>query len=419
MKKHKLILHMDADSFFASCEQSRNPRYKNKPIVVGGSDRGIAVAISLEAKEKGIYRGMTNREMRFVCPEVIALPVDMRLYGLYSNAMFEIFEHHVDTIERYSIDECFGVVYVESLEEGEVIARRIKDEVQKKLDITVSIGVSVTKVLAKISSKQNKPNGVYVLQLRSPGSQLLFSELSVGKVWGIGGQTALKLNKKGIETVADFVALPRDYVLKHFDKHLRELYQELSGISVMSVERDREKQKSIQKTRTFRPSTNNKKELLKHLSANIERAFWKVRKTDMAPREVRFMLKTSEFRYKRQSFIYETGVIDQRRVISDARKFIENNVDGSVVFRSTGITLSGLYPAGKQYDLFGTHEENSRLLSMYREIDRLALKYGKGMVVSGTSFRGLVPRKTMQVVKNLQIKNNIYRLALPFMGEVV
>lgn len=419
MKKHKLVLHMDADSFFASCEQSRNPKYKSKPVVVGGVDRGIAVAISLEAKARGIYRGMTIREMKLACPDVIALPVDMRLYGLYSDAMFSVFEENVDTIQRYSIDECFGVIHVDLFEEGEVIARRIKDEVQKKLDITVSIGVSTTKVLAKISSKQNKPNGVYVLDFRTSTSKKLFSEMSVGKVWGIGGQTAIKLNQMGIQTVADLVALPSGYALKHFDKHLREIYQELCGVSVMGLSSVRDQQKSIQKTRTFRPNTNDVNILVSHLSHNIERAFQKVRKMNMAPRDIHLMLKTTEFRYKRTSLSFEGGVVNQSKVLATVRDFVESNREEGVMYRSTGVTLSSLYPVDKQYDLFGTHEENSRLLSMYSVIDGLALKYGKSMIRAGTSMRESIPKYSAIVAKKLRYENDLYRLGLPFLGEVV
>ena len=191
--KKKIIFHMDADSFFASCEVARNPKYRGKPVVVGGADRGIAVAINQEGKAKGIFRGMTNREIKKVAPDAIVLPVDFRLYGLYSEFMFSIFSEYVDHMQKYSIDECFGYIETDSLLEAKEIAYKIKNDIEKKLNITVSIGVSTTKVLAKIASKQNKPNGVCVLDPISSTTQNIFKKMPLGKVWGIGGQTAQKL----------------------------------------------------------------------------------------------------------------------------------------------------------------------------------------------------------------------------------
>jgi DNA polymerase IV len=418
MEKKRVILHMDADSFFANCEMSRNPKYKGKPVVVGGVDRGIAVAINAKGKKRGIYRGMNSRDIRSVCPDAVVLPVDFRLYGLYSDFMFSIFKEYIPDLQKYSIDECFGFVDVDNLLQAKEIAYKIKDDIQKKLDITVSVGVSTTKVLAKIASSHNKPNGVCVLDPISSSTQNIFKDMPVGKVWGIGGQTAISLNKKSIYTVDDFLKISPNYIQTNFNKNLREIWNELSGVPVKSFQ-EKSDQKSIQKTRTFRPQTSNRSTILAYLSQNIENAFWKARRMNMAPREVHFFLKTSEFRYKRKTISFGKGVVNQSVILHEAKKMCEAMIGEGVLYRATGVTLSNLYPVNIQYDLFGEHDSNSRLLSMYKAIDDLSLKYGKNMLKHGTS--SLVPAKprVKQTFAQMYLDANLMRLGLPFLGQVV
>jgi len=405
---------MDADSFFAACEVSRNPKYKGKPVVVGGSDRGIAVAVSLEAKKRGIFRGMTMRDMKAVCRDVIALPVDLRLYGTYSNSMMNIMKGYVRKMEKYSIDECFSEIYVSCLEDAGKIAFNIKEEIKQKLGITVSIGVSTTKVLAKIASKRNKPDGVFVLPPKGPVAENVFSDTSTGKVWGIGGKTALYLSGLGIQNIKDFVSLNSIYVASTFAKPLREIWAELSGVSVMSVDPEYVEQKSVQKTRTFRPETNDISVLKKELSNNIERAFAKIRAINLVPRTMHYMLKTSEFRYQRKTISLAKNVIDERVAIREGIKACDELYKKGILYRSTGVTLSDLCPVNFEADLFGDYKENSRFISMMNVVDKISAKYGKKLVSFGTSFDN---RKELIIFNQRKIDEQ--RFAIPFFGEVV
>ncbi|MCB1813923.1 MAG: hypothetical protein KDK04_19730 [Candidatus Competibacteraceae bacterium] len=103
----RAILHIDADAFFASCEQANNPSLRGKPVVTG-KERGIASAVSYEAKALGIKRGMRIREIKKICPDAIHLPSDYETYSLYSQRVFAIVRRYTDRVEEYSIDECFA-----------------------------------------------------------------------------------------------------------------------------------------------------------------------------------------------------------------------------------------------------------------------------------------------------------------------
>src|SRR5215813_13240299 len=158
----RAIVHIDADAFFASCEQAVNPTLKGKPVVTG-KERGIASAVSYEAKARGVKRGMTIREIKALCPDAIHLPSDYETYSLFSQRMFAIVRRYTPEVEEYSIDECFcdltGLRRPLRMSYRQM-AERIKHELDTALGFTFSVGLAPNKVIAKIASKWQKPSGL-------------------------------------------------------------------------------------------------------------------------------------------------------------------------------------------------------------------------------------------------------------------
>src|SRR3990170_6483923 len=157
----RAILHLDADAFFAPCEQAMHPELKGKPVITG-KERGIVAAASYEAKAKGVKRGVPLWEVKKLCPDAIILPSDYETYSLFSKRMFAILRRFTPLVEEYSIDEAFvELTGLRRLYRSNYadIARRIKTTVERELGITVSVGLSLSKVLAKIGSKYKKPAG--------------------------------------------------------------------------------------------------------------------------------------------------------------------------------------------------------------------------------------------------------------------
>ena len=158
-------MHIDADAFFASCEQAVNPKLKGKPVVTG-KGRGIASAVSYEAKAHGVKRGMTIQEIKALCPDAIHLPSDYETYSLFSQRMFTIVRRYTPDVEEYSIDECFC-----DLTDArrpmrmsyETMAARIKADLEHDLGLTFAVGLAPTKVVAKLASKWQKPGGLTVI----------------------------------------------------------------------------------------------------------------------------------------------------------------------------------------------------------------------------------------------------------------
>src|SRR5262245_61137095 len=164
----RAILHIDGDAFFASCEQSRDPNLRGKPVITG-KERGIVASMSYEAKARGVTRAMRLADVRRICPDAIMLPSDYETYSLLSKRLFAIVRRYTPDVEEYSIDECFAdltglrrplkMKYI-------TMAQRIKQDLDAELGFTFSVGLAPTKVIAKIASKWKKPSGLTAVQAR-------------------------------------------------------------------------------------------------------------------------------------------------------------------------------------------------------------------------------------------------------------
>jgi DNA polymerase-4/DNA polymerase V len=262
----RAIMHVDGDSFFVSCELTRKPGLRGKPVVTG-LERGIASAMSPEAKKRGIHRGMRIREMRRVCPEVTILPSDYDMYVQYAHRMYNIVRRYTDVVEEYSIDECFADLTDCPLSKPsggglsyEEIARRIQADLHDSLGITFSLGLSVNKVMAKVASKWNKPNGFTVIGRDNIPSYL--KDLPVGKIWGIGSSTTLYLKKLGIITALDLALKDHVWINEHCDLPVARISAELRGNQVMELSTDAHADyASVQRTRTFKPPSVNREKI--------------------------------------------------------------------------------------------------------------------------------------------------------------
>ena len=194
----RAIIHVDGDAFFTSCEEAIHAELRGKPIITGGEQ--IVACASYAAKALGIKRGVALHEAKQICPELVVLPSDYETYSLFSRRMFNIMRRFTPQVEEYSSDEAFADLtgMRRALRAScETIALKIQGEIARELGITVSAGLSTTKVLAKIASKRRKPSGFTAIPGRAIPSAL--DGLPVEKVWGIGsGAPRLVLKALGL-----------------------------------------------------------------------------------------------------------------------------------------------------------------------------------------------------------------------------
>ncbi|MDO8430396.1 MAG: DNA polymerase IV [Candidatus Taylorbacteria bacterium] len=380
--KEKVIFHMDGDAFFVAVEIAKNPRLRGLPVITG-EERGIVSALSYEAKAIGITRGMPIFHVKRNFPKVIILPGDYKTYAEYSEKMFDIVRRYADDVEEYSIDECFAdltgldrPLKMSYREIGERIQKEIKDE----LDLSVSVGIAPTKVLAKVASKWIKPNGLTVIEKGNINEFL--SKVPVDKIWGIGRSTSAFLYKNKIHTASDFTSKSLEWIRDTLARPHEVIWNELKGISLMMLDpQPKTEYSSVQRTRSFHPSTNNRIFLLSQLSKHTEDACAKARHYHFSPKRISIFLKTRDFRYYSTCLILPSPTNAPEILLSHIQKEFEKIYNPGVFYRTTGITLHELIPVDRtQSDLFGNTKLEHRFELIHKQIDLLEEKYGRRLV---------------------------------------
>ena len=424
----RAIVHVDGDSFFASCEIARDPRLRGKPVITG-KERGIVSAMTYDVKARGVTRGMILSEARKICPDAVILPSDYETYSLFSERMYEIVRRYSPTVEEYSIDECFadltGLRQTLHMSYPQMAAA-IKKDLQRELGITFSLGLSATKVLAKLGSKWKKPDGITCIPLRD--APMYLKKTPVGNIWGIGPNTTAYLEKFGIKTALDFAQKDEDWVLKMVSKPYQELWREMNGEAVYELTTEQKSTyKSIQKTRTFTPPSRDSTFIFSQLSKNVENACIKARRWNLATSEIFFFLKTQDFRYHGCEIKLSSATNVPQDIMRAVSEYFPKAYRKSALYRTTGITLMKLKDAGStQLDLFGVAKKTEGLQRVFESVDELSAKYGKHVVYLGSSFQAMTHlahagergELTSRQEHLFTGENGRRRLGLPMLGEV-
>ncbi len=288
----KIILHLDVDAFFASVEQLDNPELRGKPVIVGGiGERGVVATCSYEARKYGIHSAMPGFLARQKCSQAVFLPVRMKRYKDVSNDIFRLLNRYTDKIEALSIDEAF--LDISGYEDKYLsVARTIKENIKKQMGLTVSIGISYNKFLAKMASDWEKPDGFKVITEDMMPDIIL--PLPVGQVYGIGSKTVSKLNELGVYRVEDLMRWPLEYMVNFFGKQGEDIYHLIRGIDAREVEPEKE-MKSIGREITLDKDTDDIQELTEYLKGFSYHISYALRVKDLYAKTVTVKIKTDRF----------------------------------------------------------------------------------------------------------------------------
>jgi DNA polymerase IV len=293
------ILHVDLDAFFAAVEQRDRPELRGKPVVVGGGgpdDRGVVSAASYEARAFGVRSAMPLRTAAALCPDAIFVPVDGHKYGEVSREVMAILRRFTPRVEQISIDEAFlDVAGSEALfGSAESIAAQIKSAVRSELELTVSVGVASSRLVAKIASELRKPDGLVVVPAGEEAAFL--APLPIERLWGVGRQTRRALADYRVATIGDLAALPDDVLLRRFGPHGPGLADRARGIDESPpVGEDEIEAKSVSHEHTFSADTNDWQELERTLLALAEGVAGRLRASGLKARTVTVKVRDSEF----------------------------------------------------------------------------------------------------------------------------
>lgn len=419
-KYQNKILHIDGDAFFASVERVNYPKFRNKPVVVG-TERGIATAVTYEAKSLGVKRGMPIFQIRRDFPSVIVLPTHFELYSKYAEKLVKILRKYSDCVEEYSIDECFVLIdQKEAKRHGgfEEYISIIKKDVQRSLGITYSFGLADTKVLAKLASKYQKPDGLTIIS--GDNIDECLSKTQINSVWGIGEKTTLKLQNIGIQNALDFTKTERTKIAKYFNLPIQEIWCELKGERLFDVSGVSKKySKSLQATRSFLPVSNNFSLIFSEISKNVEVVSLRLREEGQLAKKVSVFIKEDNFSKKTFDFELDYPTNNPSEILNKIEKYLGGVFDKNKKYRATGITLYNLLlNESLQVDLFGVVCESKKQSSFVNTIDLIKQRFGETSLILASSMKSN-QRRNLDYTEKHKGESYIRNLPFPYLGEVV
>lgn len=378
MKNHRVIFHIDMNSFYASVEMAKDPKLKGKPIAIAGNPeerKGIIVTSSYEARAKGVKTTMPLWEAKKLCPELIVLRPNFTLYREMSSQIFRLLYDITEWIEPVSIDE--GYLDVTQLPVHPLtLAKEIQANILTQLDIPCSIGIGPNKFLAKTASDMKKPLGITILRKRDISSKLW--PLPVGDMYGIGEKTAEKLGRIQIQTIKE-LAEADTYTLKHLlGINGERLQNRARGIDTRAVDPDALNDfKSIGNSQTLPDDTIDEaqiKQLLLHLTKRVDE---RLKRREMTGKSIQLTIRYKDRQTVTRSrtiSAYVEGADDIYPVILD---LFEEHWTGRPI-RLLGVTVSNLLKMDsilEQLSLF-TYESEIKKVKAKETMKQLEEKYG-------------------------------------------
>jgi DNA polymerase-4/DNA polymerase V len=384
----RAIAHVDGDAFFTSVEQAIHPALKGKPVVTG-QERGIIACASYEAKARGVKRGVSLRDARKLCPDLVVLPSDYESYCIFSKRMFEIMRRYTPEVEEYSIDEGFAdltgmrQVFRKSYKE---IAADMQATICAELGLTVSVGLSLTKSLAKIGSDFRKPHGMTAVEGKH--IHILLQRVPLADVWGLGPNRVQLLQKYGLKTAWDYVSCDPEWIRKLLHKPGLEIWHELRGTAVLPVSTEVWRPVgSVSKSKTFSVPSSDRDFVYAKLIRNLESAFIKLRRHQMRARELAVSLRYKDYGQVGLCAKLSRSVTAVQDVVPHVRQLFEQLYVAGSEYRATGVVLGKLEDDRKrQFDLFEDTAavEHSRALGDL--IEQVNGRYGKHRIFLGTGL---------------------------------
>lgn len=379
----RIILHIDMNAFFASVEQQSNPALRGKPIVVVGSAaRTVILTASYEARAFGVRTGMRLFEAYRLCPELISVPVSNRLYAHVSAEIMKMLEDYTPLVQIFSIDEAFLDVTgsLGLFGTPQRIAYLIKSRIKTRFGLTCSVGIAPNKLLAKLASEMQKPDGLTMIT--SDLVPAILQNLPVGELCGIGRQTSHKLALLGITTCGQLAVFPLNILRRRFGivgEQLRQMAQGIDDSPVLSM-CDETQVKSVGHSTTLAKDLSDRAAIHVVLLQLAEMVGRRSRRYGLAGRTLTLTVRYADFitftRQQKQS----VPLMISADIYHAAIKILDTVVLAQPV-RLLGISLSSLEEAEKQLSFF---QENIRDQRMAAAMDSVNNKMGDFTVFSAS-----------------------------------
>jgi len=405
--KERIIMHLDADAFFASVETGFNPLLKDSPVIVGGyaTERGCVHTANYKARRAGIYTGMSLRQAEEICPDAVFLKGDFRQYKAAGLTIEKILRSITPCVEISSIDDSYIDVtglerfYPSPLE----ITNKIKYEIWKELKITVSIGISTSKLVARIASGINKPDGITRVP---PGKEREFlASLPVREIPGIGGKTERVFHSINITKIGELAKLPKDFVIQIVGSiNGEKIWKFANAIDNRPVQ-VKEISKQISRETSFIEDTGNDGFILAAFNYLCERIGKKLRDENWVCRRISINIRYSDNKGARISKSIMDSTDDGKKIFSVVKMLYEKIHTRKIRIRFVAVRA-------------GEIDYNERQgLIFVEKIKQRELNKGTDRVRESFGFTSISPARTLLLKTRYKMEKHGYVLRTPSLSQ--
>ncbi|HRW98132.1 MAG TPA: DNA polymerase IV [Cyclobacteriaceae bacterium] len=389
------VIHFDLDAFFVGVECKLNPALEGRPLIIGGSSRrGVVAACSYEARKFGVHSAMPMYLALQLCPDAKVISGDMEAYSKHSHLVTEIIADSAPSFEKSSIDEFYVDAtgmdkFFGAFKWAVGLRKRIKDN----SGLTISMGMSVNKLVSKVATGEFKPNA----EKHVPAGEErdFLAPLSVEKIPMIGKQTASFLYDMGVRKVATLREMPLKFLTSAFGKNGISLWNKAHGIDNTPVVPYSE-QKSISTECTFDQDSIDVKGIKSILIAMVEKVAFNLREQQKLASCITVKIRYSNFDTETKQ-IHVPYTSSDHTILRTVMELFDRLYTRRMLIRLVGVRLSGLVHGNHQISLFDDTEES---INLYEAIDRMKHKHG---------VEKLIRASTLNVNKRVRMEMNAFK----------
>ena len=354
----RTILHVDMDAFFASVELLHHPEWRGRPLVVGAGphERGVVSTCSYEARKFGVRSAMPSRTAYALCPHAVFVRPNMELYQKVSDQAFEVFGHYTPFVEGVSVDEAFlditGSVHLYG--DARSLGEALRREIRETCGVTCSVGIAPNRLLAKMGSELNKPDGLAVLPTGADEIAAFLRTRPVSSLWGIGRHTEALLKPYGITTCGDLQRQSVDALAAILGSRntAESLRAYAFGIADDTVSPDEAEEKSVSREHTFDVDETDRvkiREKLLDLVADVGRRF---RRADRWARTARIKIRDAAFNTITRQAPFDAPARDDFSFRAKALELFDRERFGAVRLIGFGVANIQDFPDEGEPSLF-------------------------------------------------------------------
>ena len=384
------ISHIDCDAFFAAIEKRDDPSLQSKPVIIGGGQRGVVATACYNARLYGVRSAMPMFKAMKLCPHAVVVRPNFEKYTKASRELRQKLDALTPLVQQVSIDEAYldlsGTRNLHGCSPAEILAR-LQNDTERDIGITISVGLSFNRFLAKSASELDKPRGFAVIGKAEALSFL--AEKPVDFIHGVGPALSRQIRGKGFETLGDLQNTDAKHLIRLFGDTGLWLYERANGIDNRRVDPSTER-KSVSAETTFFDDISDPLLLEDHLWWLCEKTAFRAKDAGVQGNVVTLKLKTADFRSRTRSVSLATPTQLAQVLFKTGRQLLAKECDGTR-FRLIGIGINGLEPAkGDMADLIDPG--SIKRANAERAADKAKQKFGKDIVTTGRGMRLLAEK---------------------------